>query len=67
MERLTLTIDGMTCGHCVAQVTKTLKDVEGVNVEQVKIGTASVSFNPDFASPESITRAVEDQGYQVVR
>lgn len=67
MEQLTLMIDGMTCGHCVAQVAKALQEVEGVKVEQVKLGTASVSFNPDSASPESITRAVEDQGYEVLR
>lgn len=65
MERVTLKIDGMTCGHCVAQVTKALKEVDGVNVEQVKVGTATVSFDTDSTSAERITQAIEDQGYAV--
>lgn len=65
MERVTMKIDGMTCGHCVAQVTKALKDVDGVNVEQVKVGTATVSFDPSSTSEERITQAIEDQGYAV--
>lgn len=65
MERVTMKIDGMTCGHCVAQVTKALKDVDGVTVEQVKVGTAMVSFDPDSTSEGRITQAIEDQGYAV--
>jgi len=67
MERVTLTIDGMTCGHCVAQVTKALNEVDGVNVEQVKIGTATVSYDPGSTSEVRITQAIEDQGYGVAR
>ena len=65
MERMTLKIDGMTCGHCVSQVTKALKEVEGVKLEQVSVGSATVSFDPAVASEEKITQAVEDQGYAV--
>ena len=65
MERMTMKIDGMTCGHCVSQVTKALKEVEGVKVEQVSVGSATVSFDPSVASEEKISQAVEDQGYAV--
>lgn len=67
MERVTLKIDGMTCGHCVTQVTKALSDVDGVKVEQVTVGTATVSFDPDSISEERIAQAIEDQGYAVGR
>lgn len=67
MDRVTLKIDGMTCGHCVAQVTKALKEVDGVRVEQVKVGTATVSFDPASVTTERITRAIQDQGYGVSR
>ncbi|MBF2455135.1 heavy-metal-associated domain-containing protein, partial [Listeria seeligeri] len=30
MEKLTLTVEGMTCGHCEARVTKALSEVSGV-------------------------------------
>ena len=65
MERMTLKIDGMTCGHCVSQVTKALKAVEGVKVEQLSVGSATVAFDPAVASEDKITQAIEDQGYTV--
>ena len=65
MERMTMKIDGMTCGNCVAHVTKALKSLDGVTLEQVSIGTATVSFDPQTTSPDRITSAVEDEGYAV--
>lgn len=67
MERVTLRIDGMTCGHCIAQVTKALNQVDGVAVEEVKVGTATVSYDPEAASKDRIAQAIEDQGYEVTR
>ncbi len=64
MERVTMNIAGMTCGHCVHAVTKALKDLDGVTVENVSIGSATVSHDPTAASLERITRAVEDAGYE---
>lgn len=65
MDRMTMKIDGMTCGHCVGQVTKALEGLEGVEVEQVTVGTATVSYDPNTASEGRIARAVEDRGYAV--
>ena len=65
MERLTMKIDGMTCGNCVAHVTKALKTLEGVTLEQVSIGSATVSYDPATTSPEQIASAVEEEGYGV--
>lgn len=66
MKTLTMQITGMTCGHCVAGVTRALKDVAGVTVEQVTIGTASVAYDPAATTPADITQAVHDEGYLVV-
>ena len=65
MERMTLKIDGMTCGHCVSQVTQALEALEGVKLEQLAVGSATVAFDPEVASEERITQAIEDQGYAV--
>ena len=65
MERLTLNIDGMTCGHCVHSVNNALKELAGVTVENVKIGQATVSYDPATASTSQIAQAVEDEGYAV--
>ena len=63
MNRTTLKIDGMTCGHCVAWVKKALTGLEGVTVENVAVGSATVEYDPSLASPEKIARAVSDAGY----
>ena len=64
MNRTTLKIDGMTCGHCVAWVKKALAGVDGVAIESVAIGTATVDYDPTVASPEKIAKAVSDAGYE---
>lgn len=66
MDKLTMQITGMTCGHCVAGVTRALTGVPGVTVGQVAIGTASVAYDPTATTPADITTAVEDEGYHVV-
>jgi copper chaperone CopZ len=53
----------MTCGHCVASVKKALQGLEGVEVEQVAIGSATVAYDPARATPDAIARAVTDSGY----
>ncbi len=65
MERVTINVEGMSCGHCVHAVTRALKSVNGVTVENVAVGSATVSYDPADASVDQITRAVEDAGYEV--
>lgn len=64
METLELTIEGMTCGHCVSAVRNALAALEGVEVEDVAIGAARVRFEPGVVAPNQIVDAVEDEGYQ---
>ena len=63
MNKLELEIEGMSCGHCVAAVSEALTELPGVSVDDVRIGTAQVSYYPDQVSPEQIVLAVEDAGY----
>lgn len=46
MEKLTLNVEGMTCSHCEARVTKALSEVNGVKSAVVSLdeGTATVEF-----------------------
>ena len=64
MSRLTLTIDGMSCGHCVAAVRSELARQPGVKVEHVAVGSATVSYDPSQCSPSAISQAVTQAGYQ---
>jgi copper chaperone len=66
MDRLTMKIDGMSCGHCVGSVTKALESLDGVDVEQVKIGEATVAYDPATTSASQIAQAVADEGYTAV-
>jgi copper chaperone CopZ len=63
MERLNLTIDGMSCGHCLNAVRGALDRMPGVTVEKVTIGSATVSFDPAKTNVEQIVDAVNDEGY----
>ena len=65
MDRMTMKIDGMSCGHCVGAVTSALKSVEGVHVERVEIGSATLAYDPAATSTDRIVQAIEDEGYQV--
>ena len=63
MERVTLAITGMHCGHCVSRVTKALEVLPGVRVESVAIGSATVAYDPAALSVEAIAQAVAATGY----
>lgn len=63
-QTLNLSIDGMSCGHCVAAVRRALADTAGVEVRDVSVGSASVALDPGVASPETVVEAVRDAGYE---
>lgn len=63
MERITLKVDGMSCGHCVQAVQKAIKGVDGATLEQLAIGSATVSFDPARTSVGALIDAVADAGY----
>jgi copper chaperone len=66
MQKLSLEIGGMSCGHCVRGVDGALKQVDGVTVENVAIGSATLEFDPARTSAEAIAKAVEEEGYKVL-
>lgn len=63
MERKTIKIDGMSCGHCVAAVRSELEKLDGVKVEAVQVGSATVSYDPSRVSTNQLADAVADAGY----
>lgn len=63
MERITLKVDGMSCGHCVKAVEKALAGVEGAVAEQVQVGQAVVAFDTAKTSVGALIDAVQDAGY----
>jgi copper chaperone CopZ len=67
MEKLSLAIRGMSCGHCVKSVDQALKALPGVEVERVEVGSATVAYDPAQIQPEQIEAAVSEEGYQANR
>ncbi|MBC6297057.1 heavy-metal-associated domain-containing protein [Listeria sp. FSL L7-1517] len=67
MEKLTLKIEGMTCGHCEARVTKALEEVAGVTNAKVSLeeGRATVEFENGKVTEDTLIDAVEEAGYEV--
>lgn len=63
MQTLTLAISGMSCGGCVGRVSSALKQVPGVRVDAVAVGSATVSYDPSKTSPVAIAAAVNAAGY----
>ncbi|HHP7237519.1 heavy-metal-associated domain-containing protein [Longibacter sp.] len=62
---LTLTIDGMTCDHCVRAVEDALASIDSTEVQFVEIGEATVRFDPDRTNRVELAAAVADAGFTV--
>ncbi len=51
-------IDGMHCGSCIRRVSQALASVEGVNVEEVRLGAARVSASQGAEKPAPVDLAL---------
>ena len=67
MENVTLKVDGMSCGGCVANVERVLKAVPGVVTVKVQLspGLAEVNFDPARTQVAALKTAVEAAGYDI--
>ena len=67
MKTSVIAIHGMTCGGCVASVTKAMQQVAGV--QQVKVslspGKAEVTFDDSVADEAALRAAVQGAGFDV--
>ena len=63
----TLTIDGMSCQHCVMRVKNALEELEGVQSAHVDLEkkTADVEMKQDV-DESALFRAVQEAGYTAV-
>ncbi len=67
METVSMNVQGMTCGGCVASVTRVLKALPGVTEVEVSLqpGAAKVSFDPLTTGVPVLRAAIEDAGFDV--
>ena len=61
------TVQGMTCGHCVASVTEEISEIPGVEQVDVVLETGTVTITSTEPLDDTAVRgAVEEAGYQLV-
>ena len=58
-------VEDMSCGHCVAAITRAVKDVDASGKVEVDLGSKRVRIDSTHAAKEFST-AIEEAGYTPV-
>ena len=62
----TITVDGMTCGHCVNAVQTEVGKLDGVTDVAVDLSSGQVTIVAESTpDPAALQEAVEEAGYEV--
>jgi len=62
----TITVDGMTCGHCVNAVQTEVGKLDGVTDVAVDLASGQVTITAeDTPDTGSLREAVEEAGYEI--
>jgi copper chaperone len=64
MEQMYLKIAGMSCGGRVNSVRTALSRLPGVEVQQVEVGSATLSYDPGISNAEAIRSAIIRAGFE---
>jgi copper chaperone len=66
LTAITLSVQGMTCGHCVKTVETSVGELPGVKTVTVDLkgARATVGFDPSMIEPEAIVERLSEEGYQ---
>ena len=64
MNRITLEVKGMSCGHCVGTVKSALEGIEGVDSVKVDLKAGEATVAGTNLAPESLIQAVNEEGYE---
>jgi copper chaperone len=66
----TVSVSGMTCGHCVSSVSEELESLAGVEEVDVDLNAGGISTvtitSRQELSPSEISEAVAEAGYLVI-
>jgi copper chaperone CopZ len=63
----TLSIEGMSCKHCVMHVKTALEGVPGVSGAEVDLATKSAVVTGELFDDEALKAAVAEAGYSVTK
>jgi copper chaperone CopZ len=62
----TVVIGGMSCGGCVASLTRVLKSVPGIEPLEIEVGKAHLRIDTMTVTPEVLAAAVTRAGFSIV-
>jgi copper ion binding protein len=65
MSTLTLTVPGMTCGHCEASVKREVGTLAGVSSVLVDLDTKLVTVEGDELDRDAVVAAIDEAGFDV--
>lgn len=65
MEQHLLTINGMGSQHCVGVVTKIILGLDGVELNHIEIGKATITTDEEKVSKQNVVDAIHKMGYKV--
>jgi copper chaperone CopZ len=63
MTKAHLNIEGMHCGGCVTRVSTALKNLPGVTVDEVQVGSATIQYDEAKVTPPTVVQALEKIGF----
>jgi copper chaperone CopZ len=63
MAEYSLRIDGMHCGACVRRVGQTLASIEGVTVNEVRLGEARITSELTPSPVDLVIAALDKAGF----
>lgn len=69
MKTTEIRIEGMSCGGCVANITKKLQALAGVASVEVSLtpGLAKIGFDEGLVTAADLENTIEEAGFDVVR
>jgi len=65
MTEATISIEGMTCQHCVMRVKKAIEGLKGISKSDVVVGQAKVGFDEALIKKKDIEDAIVKAGYKI--
>lgn len=66
MSTVTVTVTGMTCGHCASSVREEVGSIPGVSAVDVDLASGKVTIDSErLVDDGAIKSAVEEAGYQL--
>jgi copper chaperone len=66
MSKVSITVAGMSCGHCVSSVREEVSGIPGVTAVDVDLASGTVTIDSERqVGADAIKSAVEEAGYRL--